>query len=81
MTSHMNPPKTAKQGSFGDDSPVCEIFFETILSLRSQSLPQTSFPAATLVTGLSECTGFGLEPLLRCFLLSQMQAHPVTASR
>lgn len=40
-------------------------YFEIILSPCSQSLPQTSFSAATLVTGLSECAEFGLEPPLR----------------
>lgn len=65
VTLHM---KTAGQGTSGDDSPaVSEIFWKLTLSL-----PQ-------LVTGWSECAGFGLQPPLRGFLLSQMQAHLVIA--
>lgn len=57
-------------------------YFETVLSLCSQSLPQTSFSVATLVTGLSECAEFWLGASSEFFfLLSQKQAHPVTVSK
>lgn len=35
--SHMNPPKTAKQGTFGDDSSASEIFWICSLILQPKS--------------------------------------------
>lgn len=77
--SHDNP-SPHETGHFGDDSPASEIFWNYSHLSAARNLLQTSVSAATLLTGLSECAGSGPEPPPRCVLLSQTQAHPVTAS-
>lgn len=66
IAPHMNPPKTAKQGTFGDDSPESEIFWIYPLS---QSLPQTS---------LNTCNRMKWVCRIKCKHTLYERAHEVT---